>query len=719
MSKIDVSSRAVLFVSICYTMIGCGSDVNIETQNDYETKHVDAATTALKLGEAAALSGRIFGSAIGDDYNSSGARKVLDRGEYNAATAEDAMKPCNIGGGLDRAILDYAKSHGMKNFRGHNLVWHTSQGDPGGGRSKMGNIRYAMERFKNDNFYAWDVVNEAFNDESGTFRGGYGNDYTNWGGVAQYFEEARKVANEFKKGGIEPPLLCYNDFNIEQYYTEKGSINDKSEAAYKMIKKINEDSVKAGKGKLIDCVGFQAHFNNYYTGYSQINASVLENMQRFAKLGIEIHLTELDVEKFNGEDDQAERFRKAIDFCTRVPECTGITVWGPMPEWRQEQDGGMFISGSLQPKKAYQLSLDQLNKAVRLVEGATAAYGGDGNVKISWKRQEKPKEYIVTRIAKKDDEVPDITEIIVENTNNGNTIETTDTCPSGAACEYQIAATNEDGTVRGRTVTAGMVTPVIVGTTIPAISNPPKAFTLSVTMGDVSTPVQMLGKTTCWPHMRLSWTKSGNATKYSIFGKYSEEDTFKLIAEVDANTTSYIDVVRDGSAIMPGMSFDYKVTAINGDGRIDSNTVSNQKVDACAGAKLVTLDSNGHYSTGKLPIGVTRIKIQGNVDSYRCTNLDASKDDDVYFYGGLWRHGCAKAPYKDSYGDLIDFECFFEALRYRMNDKGWVYPSDAGWSNGWYCLDIYNSGNDKDASVEFWQSECSDDEYTCSGSCSL
>jgi endo-1,4-beta-xylanase len=67
-----------------------------------------------------------------------------------------------------------------------------------------------------------------------------------------------------------------NDYNTE-------GINAKSDALYKIAKTLK-------KKKLIDGIGFQSHFI-----IGEVPTTLQANLQRFADLGLEVALTELDI----------------------------------------------------------------------------------------------------------------------------------------------------------------------------------------------------------------------------------------------------------------------------------------------------------------------------------------------------------------------------------------------------------------------------------------
>jgi endo-1,4-beta-xylanase len=115
--------------------------------------------------------------------------------------------------------------------------------------------------------YAWDVVNEALNDD-GTYRSSPFHDSLGDGFIETAFKTARSVGDSAK--------LYYNDYNTE-------GINAKSDALYAIAKKLK-------KKKLIDGIGFQSHFI-----VGEVPTTLQANLQRFADLGLEVALTEIDI----------------------------------------------------------------------------------------------------------------------------------------------------------------------------------------------------------------------------------------------------------------------------------------------------------------------------------------------------------------------------------------------------------------------------------------
>ncbi|EFF88417.1 LOW QUALITY PROTEIN: endo-1,4-beta-xylanase A, partial [Streptomyces sp. e14] len=204
-------------------------------------------------------------------------------------------------------IVTHAQSKAMK-IRGHTLVWHSQLPSWVSGlgaadlRTAMNNhITQVMQHYKGK-IYAWDVVNEAFQDgSSGARRSSPFQDKLGDGFIEEAFRTARSVDPGAK--------LCYNDYNTD-------GVNAKSTAVYNMVKDFKS------RGVPIDCVGFQSHFNSA----SPVPSDYQANLQRFADLGVDVQITELDIE--GSGSAQATSYGNVVKACLAVTRCTGMTVWG-------------------------------------------------------------------------------------------------------------------------------------------------------------------------------------------------------------------------------------------------------------------------------------------------------------------------------------------------------------------------------------------------------
>jgi endo-1,4-beta-xylanase len=243
--------------------------------------------------------------------------------EFNILTPENQLK-WNIVhplrdvfafDGADRHV-EFALANKMK-VHGHCLVWHNQ--NPGWLTKSewtkqdldtvlKEHIDTVVGRYRSK-IAVWDVVNEAFEDD-----GMYREKDSVWCQVmgSDYIEKAFRYA-----AAADPDaVLIYNDFNIEE-------MNEKSNAVYEMA----ADLVQ--RGVPIHGIGFQMHLLN--SGLN--NESFSRNMGRFALLGLDIYVTEMDVrieEPVNDDKlkNQADVYRKIMRACLAQPACKALQLWG-------------------------------------------------------------------------------------------------------------------------------------------------------------------------------------------------------------------------------------------------------------------------------------------------------------------------------------------------------------------------------------------------------
>jgi endo-1,4-beta-xylanase len=304
----------------------------------------EAATT---LGASAAEKGRYFGTAVAayklSDATYSG---ILDR-EFNMITPENEMKwdateptQGQFSYGNADQIVAHATAHGQR-MRGHALAWHSQQ--PSWAQNMSGTaLRNAMTNHITNvathykgKIYAWDVVNEAFADGGGGGRRDSNLQRTGNDWIEVAFRTARAADPGAK--------LCYNDYNTDGQ-------NAKSNAVYAMVQDFKS------RGVPIDCVGFQSHINSG----SPLPSDYQANLQRFAGLGVDVQITELDIA--GSGTAQANSYASVVKACLNVSRCTGITVWGirDSDSWRSG-DTPLLFDNSGNKKASYNATLDALN----------------------------------------------------------------------------------------------------------------------------------------------------------------------------------------------------------------------------------------------------------------------------------------------------------------------------------------------------------------------
>ncbi|MFC9631241.1 endo-1,4-beta-xylanase [Streptomyces mirabilis] len=282
------------------------------------TAHHHAETT---LGQLAERTGRYFGSAVDNpELTDTDYANLLGK-EFDATTPGNGMKwyatepqrgVFDFTAGDE--IVNYAKAKGLK-VRGHNLLWHsqlpswltsgTWTADEL--RSILKNhITNVVKHYKGKVF-AWDVANEIMN-EDGTYR--ENNFYKTIG--PSYIADALRWAH-----AADPKVKLYlNDYNVE-------GTGAKSDAYYTLIKQLKADRVP------IDGFGMQAHLALQYGFPYQMR----QNIQRFADVGVDVAITELDIRVILPSDatklaQQADWYRRVTNACLAVRRCVGITVWG-------------------------------------------------------------------------------------------------------------------------------------------------------------------------------------------------------------------------------------------------------------------------------------------------------------------------------------------------------------------------------------------------------
>ncbi|MDQ1034275.1 endo-1,4-beta-xylanase [Streptomyces sp. V3I8] len=323
----------------------------------------EPAAAAGTLGAAAAEKGRYFGTAVAANHLGEAAYASTLDTEFNSVTPEnemkwDAVEPSRNSfsyGNADQ-IVSHAQSKGMK-VRGHTLVWYSQLpgwvGGLGAGdlRSAMNNhITQVMQHYKGK-IHSWDVVNEAFQDgSSGARRSSPFQDKLGDGHIEEAFRTARATDPAAK--------LCYNDYNTD-------GVNAKSNAVYAMVKDFK------ARGVPIDCVGFQSHFNSA----SPVPGDYRANLQRFADLGVDVQITELDIE--GSGSAQAANYTNVVNACLAVSRCTGITVWGVTDKYSWRASGTpLLFDGNYTKKAAYTAVLTALGGSG---SGGGGGGGGGGN----------------------------------------------------------------------------------------------------------------------------------------------------------------------------------------------------------------------------------------------------------------------------------------------------------------------------------------------------
>jgi endo-1,4-beta-xylanase len=251
--------------------------------------------------------------------------EVLTR-EFNAVVAENVMKwdairwsesSYNFAPG--DAIVAFAEENGMM-VRGHTLAWHSQ--NPGWLQGKNYTREEAIEVLEDHitkvvthwkgKIKEWDVVNEAINDEGHRRTE---NVWQKWIGD-DWIEIAFRAAHKADPDA----LLFYNDYNLEFLNSAKQN------AVYNLLKKL------LAKGVPIHGVGFQGHFGLEYGG-APLKETIKASIDRFAKLGLYVQFTEVDVRiqipvNETKLQQQANSYSNIFSAALEHPACNAVLVWG-------------------------------------------------------------------------------------------------------------------------------------------------------------------------------------------------------------------------------------------------------------------------------------------------------------------------------------------------------------------------------------------------------
>ena len=294
--------------------------------------------------------------------------------QFDSLTPENAMKMGPIHPDSTRyfwddadAIVSFAQAHKLR-VRGHNLCWHEQtprwlfKKTDGSTVSKAGllkrlhdHIDTVVKRYKGK-IYAWDVVNEAIADNPQEFLRN-----SDWLKICgeDFIAEAFRYAHAADPEAV----LFYNDYNTER--------PEKRERVYQLLKKLKDAKVP------VDGVGLQAHWSLQEPSEPELRATI----ERFASLGLQVQITELDVSVYPWEKErrarrpdesdaytpgmqqrQAEQYRMVFKVFRDYPKViTGVTFWNISDKYTWldtypvagRKNYPLLFDQQLRPKKAF------------------------------------------------------------------------------------------------------------------------------------------------------------------------------------------------------------------------------------------------------------------------------------------------------------------------------------------------------------------------------
>ena len=246
--------------------------------------------------------------------NLQGKEEKLILKHFNSITAENVMKIINIHPEESKfdwkdadKLVDFGVANSMR-VRGHTLCWHrqvpqwffTDEDENAVScdillaRLKE-HITEVVSRYKG-RIYAWDVVNEVIDDDPKRFLR-----ESPWSSICG--EDFIAKAFEYAHAADPDAVLFYNDYNTTD--------PQKRDKIYKLVKGLRDNGVP------VHGIGMQGHWSVYGPGESDLR----EAIKTYASLGVEIHITELDVSVYPPESERRKlRPGESTDFTPEMEQ---------------------------------------------------------------------------------------------------------------------------------------------------------------------------------------------------------------------------------------------------------------------------------------------------------------------------------------------------------------------------------------------------------------
>lgn len=337
--------------------------------------------------------------SIGDE-----AGRALVLRHFNSITAENGMKPerlldrkatLALGDGVRTAqdfartddLLSFARDSGLR-VRFHVLCWHNQtprwffaenwDDAPDAPLADRDTVLARQEAYIRDVMthvngafpgvvYAWDVVNEAMEPDQGA-PGAY-RARSLWFQTAgpDFIPAAFRAARKYQAPGQK---LFYNDYNT--------FLPDKRDAILAMLEGLTEEG-------LADGMGMQGHF-----ALNDPPVSLCEEAaRRYAALGLELQVTELDIHCPGGDEAHqaalAAHYEEYFDMLLRLKAegipVGSVTFWGltDRDSWltgfRRERSFPLLFTGERETKPAFDavVSLPEKRRVIRVNQAGYAA----------------------------------------------------------------------------------------------------------------------------------------------------------------------------------------------------------------------------------------------------------------------------------------------------------------------------------------------------------
>lgn len=312
------------------------------------------ATAAAPLRVLAERAGIRVGSAVDVEALAADAAyaRLLAR-EFNLVTPENAMKFSVLQPERGRfdfaqadALLAFAEAHGMQ-VNGHVLVWHQQ-----------------LPAWLEHGNFSRDELEAILREHIHTVVGRYRGRVTSWDVAAEAVDESGNLRDTFWSRGIGPDYLALAfrwareaDPQAQLRYNDYGGegLGPKSDGIHRLIAGLREQGVP------IHGVGLQMHVS---LDDAPRAGDVRANLQRLAALGVDTHISEMDVMLPLPANRAALRkqtvlYRDLLKACLAQPRCRSFSTWGAsdryswIPEFFPGQGAALLFDAGNQAKPAY------------------------------------------------------------------------------------------------------------------------------------------------------------------------------------------------------------------------------------------------------------------------------------------------------------------------------------------------------------------------------